>query len=80
MERFVKVMNTFGDNGEHTETEIIRVSDLIKIFKVDGDTGTAIGFVFNDATRRTREDWRYECKTEYARDVLFGEYERQLCD
>lgn len=76
MKKFVKVMNTNDDSG--ISTELIRIDDLIKIVKWFGETGTEIAFEFNDATRKRRMQWIYDCGTTYHRDIVFNEYEKEL--
>lgn len=77
MSRFIRVMNKKDENDIGQE-ELIRVDDLIKIAKWNGEGGTEIGFEFNDRTRGYRQQWIYDCGSTYRRDILFDNYEEML--
>lgn len=73
MSRFIKVMRK-RDEDDIAQEELIRVEDLIKVVKWNGENGTAICFEFNDPTRGNRQQWVYDCGSTYRRDILFDNY------
>ena len=77
MSDFVRVMDK-RDADDICHEELIRTSDLIKVVKWNGDTGTAICFEFFDPITGHRRQWIYDFGTIYRRDIVFDQYAEKL--
>ena len=79
---FVKVMGTHRDeegNIIEVSQELIQADCLKKVVKWNGDSGTEICFEWYDEKLNVNRQWIYDCGKTYVRDMLFEEYEKQLC-
>ena len=82
MAEYVKVMATLKDeegNVVDTLKEIIRLECLRKVVRWSGDAGTEICFEWFDEKQNAERQWIYDCGTDFIRECLFTEYEKQLC-
>lgn len=61
-----------------TVTETIRIEDLIKMFKCEGDMGDGIGFEFFDQVANKRRQFMARYPTVFIRDVAWDEYQKEL--
>lgn len=75
MKEFIEIRETLP---EFSRTEIIRIRDLIKMFKGEGDSGDTIHFVFYDTATRTQRTFIAAYRTNLARDIAFASYEDEL--
>lgn len=77
MKDFIEIRDT-ADPAEFTHTEVIRTSDLIKMFKGEGDSGETIHFVFYDTAIGRQRTFIAAYGTTTARDIAFDSYEEAL--
>lgn len=61
-----------------TITETIRIEDLLKMFKCEGDMGDGIGFEFFDRIANKRRQFMARYPNTYIRDVAWDEYQKEL--